>query len=156
MEGEHIHTYMTAIGMVSISSDGRCVTGIYLPCENLPAMEDREDGIMSQAASEIDEYLSGRRKEFDVPVHQEGTEFRMRVWDALKAVPYGETAEYGKIAEAAGHPGASRAVGTACRMNRIPIIIPCHRIVPSDGTVGNYAGGKALKIRLLTIEKEYR
>ena len=155
MQGEHIHTYMTAIGMVSICSDGHSVTAVYLPCENLPAMEDREDDITSQASEEIDEYLSGRRKKFDVPVYQDGTEFQRDVWDAVCAIPYGKTATYGEIAETIGRPGASRAVGTACGLNRIPLIIPCHRVVPKDGT-GNYAGGRALKIRLLTIEKEYR
>lgn len=155
MQEEIIHTYMTAIGMVSICSDGHRVTAVYLPCENLPAMKEGEDDILIQASRELDEYLAGRRKDFDVPVSQNGTEFQMEVWKAIGAIPYGETREYGKIAEDIGHPGASRAVGTACGLNRIPIIVPCHRVVPRNGT-GNYAGGKALKIRLLTIEREYR
>lgn len=155
MQEEIIHTYMTAIGMVSICSDGHGVTAVYLPCENLPAMKNGEDDVLRQASRELDEYLTGKRKEFDIPVSQSGTEFQMEVWEAIRAIPYGETRGYGEIAEGIGHPGASRAVGTACGLNRVPIIVPCHRVVPKSGT-GNYAGGRALKIRLLTIEKEYK
>lgn len=152
---ELIHTYMTAVGMVSICSDGESITAVYLPTENLPAMEEGEYDVMRRASKEIDEYLAGKRKEFDVPTRQPGTEFQTRVWDAISRIPYGSTMRYSEIAGKIGNPKAARAVGTACGSNRIPIIIPCHRVVASTG-IGKYLGGTALKKRLLALEKENR
>ncbi|WP_201013591.1 methylated-DNA--[protein]-cysteine S-methyltransferase, partial [Candidatus Methanomethylophilus sp. 1R26] len=94
-----------------------------------------------EAAAEIGEYLAGGRKKFDVQYLQEGTSFRLDVWRALSEIPYGKTVTYAELAEASGHPGAARAAGSACAANRIPIIVPCHRVVPSDGGVGSYLGG---------------
>jgi len=155
MMSECIHTYMTAVGMVSICSNGISVTAVYLPCENLPAMEDAEDDITRKASAELDEYLSGRRKTFDVPFSQEGTEFQTAVWTEISKIPYGSTVTYGEIAKAVGHPGAARAVGIACGLNRIPIIVPCHRVVGAT-CPGGYAGGSVLKRNLQTLEKEFK
>ena len=154
-EEEHIRTFVTAIGRVSVVTDGYTVRAVYLPSENLPAMEEGTDPVMEQAEKEIGEYLAGKRKVFDVPLSIEGTDFAVDILTAMTGIPYGSTVTYGELAERAGHPGAYRAAGTVCRNNRIPIIIPCHRVVASDG-LGQYAGGTALKQRLLTIEREYR
>ncbi|MCQ2071369.1 MAG: methylated-DNA--[protein]-cysteine S-methyltransferase [archaeon] len=155
MSPEHIHTYLTAIGMVSLTGDGERITGVYLPNYNLPAMPEGEDEVMEEAIKQLEEYFSGRRKDFDIPVYQEGTDFQKDIWDAMCRIGYGETVTYGRLAEMAGHPGAYRAAGTACGGNRLPIIIPCHRIVASNG-IGNYGGGVSLKKRLLTLESEFR
>ncbi len=110
--------------------------------------------VTEEAAAEIGEYLAGGRKKFEVPYLQEGTSFRLDVWHALSEIPYGKTVTYTELAAAAGHPKAVRAAGSACAENRIPIIVPCHRVVPSAGGVGSYVGGSELKSRLLAIEKE--
>ena len=154
MEGCRISTYLTIVGKISILSDGEAVNAVYFPTDNLPAAEIGTYPIMEEAAAELGEYLSGSRKEFTVPVSQDGTAFQKEVWDALREIPYGKTVTYGKIAEIIGHPGAARAVGSACGANRIPLIIPCHRVVAGTG-IGGYAGGLALKRKLLEIERTF-
>ena len=153
MGEDRIHTFLTLIGRVSVVSDGRYVKAVYFPSDNLPAMEEGTYPLTEEAETEISEYLTGSRKDFDLPLRQEGTEFQQAVWEAIQDIPYGQTLSYGKIAEAIGHPGAFRAVGTACGGNRIPIIIPCHRVVASNG-LGGYAGGLVLKKRLLDLERD--
>jgi len=108
------------------------------------------------AARELEEYLGGRRTEFTVPVRPSGTAFDRRVWDAVAAIRYGETATYGEIARAIGNPRGARAVGTANGRNPIPIIIPCHRVVAAGGKLGGYGGGLPLKRRLLDLETSRR
>jgi len=148
-----IQTYMTIIGKVSISDDGNGnIDGVYLPGDNLPVRECRECRVSAEAAHQIDEYLTGKRKAFDLPLKMEGTDFQKRVWNELCKIPYGETAAYGDIAERVGSPNAYRAVGSACGANPIPIVVPCHRVVASNGGLGGFGGGLALKKRLMEIE----
>jgi len=147
-----IRTYMTIIGKVSISDDGEGnIDGVYLPNSNLPCRECRECGIMIEAARQIDGFLTGKRTTFDLPLKVDGTDFQKSVWDELIRIPYGETASYGDIAERIGRPNAYRAVGGACNANPIPLIIPCHRVVASNG-IGGFGGGLALKKKLMDIE----
>jgi methylated-DNA-[protein]-cysteine S-methyltransferase len=108
---------------------------------------------LDAVAREIDDYLAHRRRSFDVPLDlQLAHGFRRAVLDELRAIDYGRTASYATVAAAAGNPRAVRAVGTACATNPLPIVIPCHRVVRSDGTVGGYAGGPAAKQALLALE----
>jgi methylated-DNA-[protein]-cysteine S-methyltransferase len=105
------------------------------------------------AARQLEEYFAGRRSRFDVPLDFRLSHgFRRTVLSHLTEIGYGTTASYGAIAAAAGNPGAARAVGTACRTNPLPVVVPCHRVVRSDGTVGQYAGGAAVKRALLALE----
>ena len=101
------------------------------------------------------EYFAGERKTFSVPLHAPGTAFQQRVWAALREIPYGETRSYGEIAAAMSNPGAVRAVGTANGMNRIAIMIPCHRVVGADGTLTGYGGGLWRKDWLLKHERTH-
>jgi len=143
---------MTIIGKVSVSDDGEeNIDGIYLPNSNLPFRECRECSVMAEAARQIDEYLTGKRITFDLPLKVEGTDFQKSVWNELCSIPYGETASYADIAKRVGRPAASRAVGNACAANPIPLIIPCHRVVASVG-LGGFSGGLALKRKLMEIE----
>lgn len=154
MAGPCIFSCITLIGTVSISEDGEGrITGVYLPSSNLPCMEEDETDVLLEAADQLNQYFAGKRRGFDLPLFYEGSEFRMSVLDALRDIPYGEVRTYAEIAEEVGSPRAYRAVGTACAENPLPIIIPCHRVVPSTGGVGSYAGGSALKRRLLDFEK---
>ena len=103
---------------------------------------------------ELDEYFAGTRREFDVPLDLRlARGFRRDVLAALRDVGYGATASYGQVAAAVGRPGAVRAVGTACALNPVPLLLPCHRVVRSDGTPGRYAGGDDAKRALLTWER---
>jgi methylated-DNA-[protein]-cysteine S-methyltransferase len=109
---------------------------------------------LDRAAREIDEYLAGRRRGFDVPLDlQLAHGFRRTVLAHLPDIAYGTTASYAALARAAGHPRAVRAVGSACASNPLPIVVPCHRVVRSDGTIGQYIGGVEVKERLLTLER---
>ena len=147
-----IHTYVTLIGKVSISDDGMGnIDGVYLPNSNLPFREQKECPVLEEAAHQIDEYLAGKRMTFDIDIITEGTDFQKNVWDEISKIPYGETASYSEIAKRIGKPNAYRAVGSACNANPIPLIIPCHRVVASNG-IGGYGGGLTLKKKLMEIE----
>lgn len=104
--------------------------------------------------AQIGEYSDGRRKEFDIPYQTIGTPFQQKVWRELAKIPYGQTVTYGQIAAAIGHPKAVRAVGGACNKNPLWLIIPCHRVIGANGSLTGYAGGVAVKEKLLSIEKE--
>jgi len=112
-----------------------------------------ENEPLTRARAELDEYFAGRRHEFEVPVRVVGSEFQQKVWAALQRIPYGETRSYADVARAVGSPDAIRAVGQANGMNRIAIVIPCHRVVNSDGRLGGYGGGLWRKERLLALER---
>ena len=107
-----------------------------------------------QTLTEIAEYLAGRRRKFTIPLDLEGTPFQVKVWKALLEIPYGETRSYGEIARRIGRPQAARAVGMANHSNPIPIIVPCHRVIAADGSLGGYAGGLPMKARLLRLEQK--
>jgi methylated-DNA-[protein]-cysteine S-methyltransferase len=108
---------------------------------------------LDRIARELDEYFARRRRAFDVPVDLRLAHgFRREVLDQLPSIAYGRTSSYAEIAAAAGSPRAVRAVGTACALNPVPIVVPCHRVVRSDGTMGRYAGGENVKRVLLDLE----
>ena len=104
------------------------------------------------AIEQVKEYLAGDRTSFDLPLDQRGTEFQKTVWDAVYAIPWGETTTYGEIARSIGRPDAFRAVGAANGANPHPIIVPCHRVIGADGSLTGFGGGLPLKRRLLALE----
>lgn len=108
------------------------------------------------AVTQINDYLAGIRKDFDINIAPEGTDFQRRVWRQLQTIAYGETRTYGEIAAELGSPGSSRAVGAANGRNPIPLIIPCHRVIGAGGTLTGYAHGLAAKQRLLDIEARFK
>jgi methylated-DNA-[protein]-cysteine S-methyltransferase len=97
--------------------------------------------MLARVARQIEEYFAGDRVGFDLPLDLPGDGFRTRAWRAVAAIPYGETWSYGQVAEAAGNPLAYRAAGSACRMNPLPIVIPCHRVIGADKSMHGYTGG---------------
>jgi len=108
---------------------------------------------LDPAAREIDEYFAGRRRAFDLPLdYRLATGFRRQVLSHLPAIGYGNTASYATVAAAVGSPRAFRAVGTACATNPLPVVLPCHRVIKSDGDLGRYRGGPAAKRLLLDLE----
>lgn len=157
----------TQIGRLLVAWDGSNLTGLYF--ENHPggpppavvAQAPPMNGLIRSAIPpllhaldrQLDEYFRGKRKSFDIPIHTDGTSFQERVWKALKDIPYGEVITYSQLADQIGSASAVRAAGTATSRNPISILIPCHRVVGSDGRLTGYAGGLDRKRQLLAIEK---
>ena len=104
-----------------------------------------------ERTAQLDEYFAGERTDFDVRMELDGTDFQRQVWSELTRIPYGETISYGEVARRGGRPSAPRAVGQANGRNPIPVIVPCHRVVASDG-IGGYGGGLNVKRKLLAVE----
>jgi methylated-DNA-[protein]-cysteine S-methyltransferase len=117
-----------------------------------PGWQQRDDAF-DDVVSQLGEYFGGERRRFDLPLAPEGTPFQLRVWDALREIPYGETISYGELASRIGQRSASRAVGLANGSNPLPIVIPCHRVIGSNGKLTGYGGGVAIKERLLALER---
>ena len=137
--------------------DGR-VTGCYVEAERgAPAPEDtwrRDPGPSRRAAEQLEAYFDGERTTFDLELAPSGTDFQLEVWQRLSEIPYGETVSYREIAEQVGRPHASRAVGQANGRNPISIIVPCHRVIAADGTLGGYGWGLPRKRWLLDLERK--
>lgn len=104
--------------------------------------------------AQLEAYFLRERNQFELRLNPAGTAFQRSVWEALTGIPYGEVCGYGEIARRIGNPGAARAVGQANGANPIPIIIPCHRVIAADGSIGGYSGGLAIKRHLLALERE--
>jgi O-6-methylguanine DNA methyltransferase len=111
-----------------------------------------ESAIIKQLRRELDEYFRGARREFTIPLYAPGTPFQMKVWNELLRIPVGTTTSYARVASAIGHPTAVRAVARANGDNRIAILIPCHRVIGSDGSLTGYGGGLSRKKKLLDLE----
>jgi len=109
-------------------------------------------GLTAPVQQEVAEYFSGRRRVFSVPMAAQGTAFQKRVWAELAAIPFGQTRSYGQLAAALGQSGASRAVGRANAANPLALLVPCHRVIGADGSLGGFAFGAAIKQHLLTHE----
>lgn len=109
---------------------------------------------LDRLRQEISEYFAGRRTRFDVPLHLLGTPFQLQVWSALLRIPYGRTCSYAEEAAMIGRPAAVRAVANANGRNRLPILVPCHRVIGSDGSLTGYSAGIQRKIRLLELERK--
>jgi O-6-methylguanine DNA methyltransferase len=109
--------------------------------------------LLRRAAAQLEDYFAGRRRAFDLPIELYGTPFQQAVWRQLLEIPYGQTWSYARLAAAVGRPRAVRAVGQANGANPLPILIPCHRVVQSDGSLGGYGGGVLLKSELLRLER---
>jgi methylated-DNA-[protein]-cysteine S-methyltransferase len=156
----------TPLGRMRISATDTGILRIILPAENAEeVLEDLARNVsgrilgvstptITTARRELDEYFDGRRRTFDVPLDWTLTKaFRREVLHATTLIPYGETSSYRKVATAAGRPKAVRAAGSAVANNPLPILVPCHRVLRSDGELGQYLGGIAAKTQLLTLEK---
>jgi len=115
--------------------------------------KSERSGIVAIALDQVAEYLDGQRRQFDLPLDLCGTEFQRRVWAAVAAIPYGQTRTYADIARVIGRSEAVRAVGAANGANPLPLVVPCHRVLGSDGSLTGYGGGLDVKRKLLEMEK---
>jgi methylated-DNA-[protein]-cysteine S-methyltransferase len=149
------------IGVLTVATDGKAVTGLHIEGDRyftkVPVGWAHSDThpLLSQVKRELAEYFAGVRIEFGVPVGPEGTSFQLEVWQALQGIAAGQTLTYGELARQLGRPQAARAVGTAVGRNPICIIIPCHRVVAGDGSLGGYVAGLECKQELLVLEQRY-
>lgn len=143
--------FETPIGTLCLEEDGEALTAIRLgpKCEE----EQDESELLNEAKKQIMEYFAGKRTQFDLPLHMHGTEFQVKVWNALRQIPYGETRSYSEIAAAAGNPKACRAVGGANNKNPLLIVVPCHRVIGKNGSLVGFACGMDAKKHLLELEK---
>lgn len=150
----NIYFYHTEIGKIGIAENGTAITDLYFNEKVLPSdVEIKETDLLKEAGQQLQDYLSGKRKEFELPLAPKGTNFQQTVWKALQEIPFGETHSYGEIAKSIGQPTAARAVGMANNKNPILIFIPCHRVIGANGSLVGYAGGLKVKEYLLAMEK---
>lgn len=154
------HDFDTPIGTLRVVGDDDGVTRIDLP--NAAAGPPRPEwrharrtlpGPLREAKRQLREYFDSGRRAFDLPLAPAGTAFQMRVWEALRGIPYGETVSYGELARRIGRPTASRAVGAANGRNPLSIVVPCHRVIGADGALTGYGGGLPVKETLLAHEQ---
>jgi methylated-DNA-[protein]-cysteine S-methyltransferase len=146
----------------AVDEDGALMRLHFVESDYGPVMEEdlEDEGYAVRAdeertarvREELSEYANGRRKTFGMPLALAGSEWQKAVWMELTRIPFGETRSYGQIADALGRPGAARAVGSANARNVLPVVVPCHRVVAADGTLGGFNGGLHLKERLLEHE----
>lgn len=153
-------TLSSPIGELLLVSDDEHLTGIYMQSERHVDKRQRDwqrdDHALRGARQQLQDYFAGTLTEFDLPLAAQGTVFQQRVWKALREIPYGATISYGELARRIGQPTASRAVGLANGQNPISIIVPCHRVIGSNGSLTGYGGGIERKQWLLAHEATRR
>jgi len=152
MHASAVVYYNSPIGLLKIRCNAQQLLGIAFVEEK--DMAESANRVAQKVLEQLKAYFSGERETFDLPVGFEGTSFQNKIWRAVEQVPFGRTATYKEIAVVAGNAKAARAVGLANRNNPIPIVVPCHRIIGSDGGLTGYAGGLWRKEWLLRHEKE--
>jgi methylated-DNA-[protein]-cysteine S-methyltransferase len=150
-------THPSPLGNLLLTSDGRALTGLHMDASRHPPRRDGDwvsaEEPFEEARRQLDEYFARRRSRFDLELAPRGTAFQRQVWAALQEIPYGETRSYRDIARQLGSPKAVRAVGGANGRNPIAVVIPCHRVIAADGSLGGYGGGLDRKRLLLELER---
>ncbi len=147
--------YKTNIGNIKLTYENDYITNI-TTIINENCGEGEKTNFTNNVHEQLVQYLKGERFEFDFPYKLEGTEFQMKVWNELIKIPYGETKTYGEIAKLIGNEKAQRAVGNANNKNPIGIVVPCHRVIGSNGKLVGYAGGLNMKEALLNMENKFK
>ncbi|WP_159737547.1 methylated-DNA--[protein]-cysteine S-methyltransferase [Vibrio atypicus] len=150
-------TFDTALGKMTLQSNDLGLLGAWFETQTTQPKELGEycetDPILNNAIKQLQEYFSGSRTDFSLPLAAKGTAFQQKVWQALTTIPYGETWSYQDLADAIKNPKAVRAVGLANGKNPISVIVPCHRVIGKNGKLTGYAGGVERKAKLLDLEK---
>lgn len=153
MTSPYCGTVRTPLGLVYVGSDGDAVTEVYFT--DTPPASATSCAVVDQALQQLKEYFAGQRQHFDLPLHAQGTAFQQSVWRQLQAIPYGQLASYKDVAQAVDNPKGVRAVGMANNRNPISIVIPCHRVVGSNGSLTGYGGGLDKKEWLIELEQSH-
>lgn len=145
------------IGTIELGGDGAAVISVsmerdgHVPWEHLP---ERTDAVLDHAAQQLAEYFAGDRRSFDVPVSFHGTPFQVAIWEQLAALEFGEVVSYGELGRATGRATAGRAVGGAVGANPVPLLIPCHRVLGTDGRITGYSGGNGIPTKSWLLRHE--
>lgn len=148
-----VATLQTPIGELTLTASETALTGVYFPkSRHGPVGKPGDNEILALTRQQLTDYFARARTSFDLPLDAAGTAFERRVWDLLRAIPYGTTTSYGALARQLGDPKDARAVGSANGKNPIPIIVPCHRVVGSNGDLTGFGGGLDRKRWLLEHE----
>lgn len=150
----HYQTVPFPVGPLTVMEEGGHIIRIKFNTDVGDAIKKETPAIM-EAFRQLSDYFDGELKTFDLPLKPEGTPFQLKVWEALRTIPYGETRSYGDIARQIGNPKACRAVGMGNHNNPIAIVVPCHRVIGSDGSLTGYGGGLPIKRQLLELENHY-
>ena len=154
----YVQPYKSPIGILYIVSEDKKICGVLFKEQwkifqrHFDEVEEKETPLIKRAKQELEEYFSGERKQFTLPLELKGTDFQVRVWSSLSDIPYGETRSYKDQAIQIRSPKASRAIGRAHGLNPLCVILPCHRIIGSNGGLTGYAGGIKAKKYLLRLE----
>lgn len=147
-------TYQSPLGPLRIVDDGSAITQIrFAAAIDEAGHAERPSHLAAQAICQLNEYFAGQRQQFTLPLAPAGTPFQQRVWQALSAIPYGQTCTYREIAQRISCPGGMRAVGNANHNNPIVVVIPCHRVIGANGKLVGYGGGLENKQWLLELEQ---
>ena len=153
MGNERVEYFQSPLGLLKITvKHDKLISIKYCKENEKTKIVNNNISILGEIKTQLREYFNKNRREFDLPLEIEGTQFQIDVYKTLREVEYGEVVSYKKLAERSGHPKAYRAVGTALKNNKIPIIIPCHRVIKTDNKLGNYNGGVWRKEKLLQLE----
>ena len=149
------HHYKSPVSILEIKANEKAITEVSMLKKEPVEMQTSTNPIIVEACKQFDEYFAGTRQVFDLPLSpQGGTPFQQTVWKQLLEIPYGKTISYAQLAQAINNPKACRAVGSANGKNPISIIIPCHRVIAADGSLGGYASGLVVKKQLLDLEEK--
>lgn len=145
------------IGRIELTGDGTAVASLRIEKNGrlpLDALPEDSDGVLDEAATQLEQYFAGGRTSFDLPVRIAGTDFQLAVWDRLNRVEFGEVISYGELGRETGRATAGRAVGGAVGANPVPIIVPCHRVLASNNRITGYSGGNGIPTKLWLLEHE--
>ena len=142
----------TPVGPLLLTASDDALTGLWFGVKPVPGDRDDDHPVLRDAAAQLREYFARERKEFELALAPEGTAFQRGVWEQLRLIPYGTTITYGELARRVGNPNASRAVGLANGRNPISIVVPCHRVIGSNGALTGFGGGMDAKRTLLDLE----
>lgn len=145
------------IGRIELLSDGDALTSLSIETAGRLPHDDRDEAphrLLDRARTQLERYFSGSRAALTVPVLLNGSSFQLAIWNRLRELRRGETITYGTLGAAAGMPGAGRAVGAAIRSNRLPLFIPCHRVLTADGTVAGWSHGEGAETKRWLLEHE--
>jgi len=153
VSGESWAVYGSPLGELTLVGGREGLRRVFFPGHVSGLDEaDRSEGALADAVLQLDEYFAGEREGFELDLDLRGNDFQLAVWEQLLRIPYGETVSYGQIAERIGQPGEARDVGAAVARTPVPIVVPCHRVVASDGALTGYLGGLERKQALLELE----
>jgi len=153
---KYIFSKKTKIGEITVIQEGDKIIGIGFVRLKRAGIENKITPLIEKTFTQIEEYLDLKRTKFNLEIELKGTPFQKSVWEELLNIPYGEVRSYKEIAKAIGNGKAYRAVGSANNKNPVAIVVPCHRVINANGNLSGYAGGLALKEKLLNLEKEFR